>query len=36
MFAEITEYWYGTLIDTKTMAMKENVKIFPISFPLDI
>jgi hypothetical protein len=30
MFAEITEYWHGTWIDAKTMAAKENVRIFTI------
>jgi hypothetical protein len=36
MFAEITEYWYGTLIDIKTIAVKENVRICTISFPFHI
>jgi hypothetical protein len=36
MFAEVTVYWYGTLIDTKTMAMKEDVRICTISFPFHI
>ena len=36
MFAEITEYEYGTSVDTKTMAMKKNFKICTISFPFHI